>query len=332
MSNPCPCCGKPLAQDKAVSVDLNTNHIVVDGTAIQLTAKEAEIAEILIGAMPVWMHRDRILTRLYGCYNDPPEIGILNTFACNIRKKTKGTALRVETNYTGNFRVRLVSDADKIKSTMKTVAIRGMVGALDFAGSDFGDPEIWTCSLGYRSQPNVSRVYNLDPLSWFQSNAPEYIDEVNALGAPVIMQKHYEEIPTSVPYPRQEVLDFFGMTDKTAFFTSTICWMLADAIREGYERIIIHRVQESDKATDYFFQKPCLDFWCGVCIGRRVNLMISDNSLLCRPHPWESGLYGYVTQDSADLINATLASAVRATSRLPVTFRHGETQELIANG
>ncbi len=199
-----------------------------------------------------------------------------------------------------------------------------MVGA--YSGDE---TEIWTCSLGYRHQPDVTRVYNLDPLSWFQANAPEYIDEVNVLDVPVIMQRHYPEIPMSRPYPKDEVLDFFGMTADTAYFTSSIAWMLADAIREGFERIIIHRVQESDKATDYFFQKPCLDFWCGICIGRRVNLLISNSSLLCRSHPWETGLYGYVMQDSADTINATISSAIKATSRLPVVFRHAETGELI---
>lgn len=207
---------------------------------------------------------------------------------------------------------------------MKTVVLRGVVGS--YTGDE---TEIWTCSLGYRHQPDATRVYNLDPLSWFTQNVPEYVREVNDLGAPVIMQRHYPEIPLSRPYPRDEVLAFFGMTEATAYFTSSIAWMLADAIREGYERIIIHRVQESDKATDYFFQKPCLDFWCGVCIGRRVNLLISDYSRLCRPHPWESGLYGYVWQDSADTINATICSAVKAARNLPITFRNAETRELI---
>ena len=207
---------------------------------------------------------------------------------------------------------------------MKTVVLRGMVVA--YSGDE---AEIWTCSLAYRQQPDTTRVYNLDPLSWFQANVPEYIGEVNDLGVPIYMQRHYPEIPMSQPYPKDEVLDFFGMTADTAYFTSSIAWMLGDAIRQGFERIIIHRVQESDKATDYFFQKPCLDFWCGVCIGRRVRLLISEGSRLCRPHPWESGLYGYISQDSADVINGTISSAVKAARKLPIVFRHAETREQI---
>lgn len=215
---------------------------------------------------------------------------------------------------------------------MKSVILVGMLGPY------LEDPvgvEIWGCSSSYRHQPNLTKLYNLDPLAWFQKHRPEYLNAVNSGDFAIVMQRHYEEIPRSEALPRLEILKHFGLYDpreplesqSRAYFTSTLCWMFADAIRQGYDEITLHRLQEDGRSLDYPMQKACLDFWLGMALGRGVKVTKSQSSLVGVPHPWEPGQYGYTMNPNSDTINATIASAIKAIARLPIVFEETETKE-----
>jgi len=63
-------------------------------------------------------------------------------------------------------------------------------------------------------------------------NCNEYVKSLAALNVPIYMQKHWDEIPSSIPYPLKEVLDRFGN-----YFTNSVSYMIALGIMQGYNEI-----------------------------------------------------------------------------------------------
>lgn len=199
--------------------------------------------------------------------------------------------------------------------TAKKVVLVGMYAP--YLGPTDG-AEVWGCNLTYRHQPNLTRLYALDGMETVLLKInPKFVEEADALGIPVLLQVPHEGIKQSTGYPLFNVLKFF-FGDKPrpellhhAYFTSTIAYMLADAIRHGFEEICIHRILVSPKSAEYYCQKPCLDFWAGIALGKGIKLLISEDSNICRPAPWEHGLYGYYHPSHEDA-NNSVVTGVRA--------------------
>ena len=202
---------------------------------------------------------------------------------------------------------------------MRSVIIVGMYAPFE---ADPGGAEIWACNAAFGRQSNATRIYHLDPL--YPGRGKEFVDAVNALGVPFVCQRYEPDIPKSEPYPLLDVLRFFygeGTREallRRAYFTSTIAYMLADAIRQGFDRIVLHRLLVAIGSDEYMLQKPCLDFWCGQAMGRGIQLSISDDSSLCKPFPWESGLYGFEENPNFAMVNNTITSAFRVAYMVPV--------------
>lgn len=191
----------------------------------------------------------------------------------------------------------------------------------------FDGCEIWGVNRCYVHQENLARLYFLDSLAGFKRHHPEFVQCVNDLGIPVYAQRRYEEIPMSREYPLLAVLrKMFGdipddELKKRGYFTSTIAYMLAHAIAENMEEIVLHRILVNAGSSEYLMQKSCLDFWCGVAVGRGHKLLISEDSNLCKPVPWEPRFYGYEENSRFDDANDTITSGVRAAMRIPVEMR-----------
>ena len=199
--------------------------------------------------------------------------------------------------------------------TPKKVIITGM--RAPFWGARDG-AEVWGCSICYFNQKDLDRLYNADHLPGLTCSDPDYIANVNKHGFQVWMQAPHPEIPNSHAIPKDEMMRYFGLSHP--YWTSTIAYMVSHAIYEGYNDITIHRVLEVVGSKDYIFQKPCLDFWLGVALGRGIKIRISEGSMLCRPHPWETGEYGYELHDQWDTVHSSFASVAAAMSRIPIKF------------
>ena len=186
--------------------------------------------------------------------------------------------------------------------------------------------EVWGCNYCLSQQPNMTRLYFLDPLSIFESS---YADEVSAAGIPVYSQKAYPEIPNSLEYPIADVMrHFYGDLDDDAladqaYFTSTISYMVAHAIYEGFDDITLHRILALPPSIEYAQQKPCLDYWIGRAAGAGIRVRISADSNIARPMPWESGLYGYMRPDGATIAAAqTVTAACQFAAGTRCSWRH----------
>lgn len=184
----------------------------------------------------------------------------------------------------------------------KTVIIVGMVGAWE------GDPcgaEIWGVNWSYKVQSNLTRLFFMDPLEVLvkfskATNSSDFVSDINALGIPVIAQEQYPELHNCQELPFDQISHRFGLPPY-GYFTSTVSYMLALAIFEGFEKIIIHRIFVDFRHREYREQKSCLEFWIGIATGLGIEVEISDDSCLGKPYPWQSPQYGkiYMSPDES---------------------------------
>lgn len=120
--------------------------------------------------------------------------------------------------------------------------------------------------------------------------AEEYFKALSSWGknVPVYMIEKFKEVPNSVAYPLEEILNEFKpcflREDRARYFTNSISYMIALAIYEGFEEIHIYGVDMATNAVDseYAKQRPSCEFWLGVAVGRGIKIEIPDESDLLK--------------------------------------------------
>lgn len=192
-----------------------------------------------------------------------------------------------------------------------------LVGMFAPFADDAEGVDIWACNRCYETQPNLTRLYCLGPRHLYEQKYEGFVHDVNALGIPVVMQEPHPGIALSEAYPLDDVVArLFGSRDR-AYLTSSIAYMLADAILKGYEEIVVHRILANQRSIEYFAQKACLDYLVGVALGLGRTVRVSGDSLIGKPYPWQPNLYGYERQPYGDDPDHILAASVSAIARLP---------------
>lgn len=116
-------------------------------------------------------------------------------------------------------------------------------------------------------------------VAWLQQQGPE---------RPIYMLEQSADIPASVPYPLQAMAERFFPGQPRAYFTSTISYMLALAIAEGFDEIALYGI---DLASDieYAQQRAAAEYLIGVARGMGRTVTIAPGSALLKCE----GLYGY---------------------------------------
>lgn len=164
----------------------------------------------------------------------------------------------------------------------------------------YNDPdcEIWGVNQLSRFIPREDRHFQIhrdwnDALHW----APNTDQEAWIKHAPIptYMIQHHPELPNSVAYPVDWVKEKLGLAgDKDIpgsgidYFTSTIAFMYALAIAEGFERIGIYGI-DLVIGREYHFEKACVEFYMGLAHGRGIHIDKPVNSALL----WQSHRYGW---------------------------------------
>ena len=190
---------------------------------------------------------------------------------------------------------------------MKTVAIVGNASTtLPYAKPSQAD-EFWTMNhlflkmLPAGDIPRVDRLFELHEEAWFRrkelnESAELYWEKLQeSLPFPVYMHDVHPSVPSSVKYPKEEVIlnllagfcDSAGMIRE--FFTSSGAGRFALAIYEGFERIELYGC-EMQYGTEYYYQQPGGTFWIGLALGKGIDVVLHENSTLCK-----AKLYGYET-------------------------------------
>ena len=94
--------------------------------------------------------------------------------------------------------------------------------------------------------------------------------------------------------------------------------MFAQAIMEGFDKIIIHGTLVYQNSIEYYFQKSCLDFWYGVAKGRGIKVDMAPSCLIGVPESWCSGLYGYMKVENFSTAITTFSHLIRKLGTIPM--------------
>ena len=93
-------------------------------------------------------------------------------------------------------------------------------------------------------------------------------------------------------YPLDKVVKFFGVD----YFSNTVDYAIALAIYRKYDEINLHGVSMITN-TEYAYQKPGVDFWCGMAIGKGIKLRsYGKQTSIMKTH--NGLLYGYDTKQT----------------------------------
>ena len=168
---------------------------------------------------------------------------------------------------------------------MKQVCLLGTAPS-SFSLAPFGneDWEMWACSPGTASAPRVDRRYEVhrwEPgQEWFSEG---YVKILKECKGPVKMFEQVAEIPNCELIDWKAHVEMFGPN----FFTSTLAWMMADAIVEGYEKIAFYGVDMA-ATSEYHDQRMGCQYFAMIAASMGIEVGCPPESDLLRPPP----LYG----------------------------------------
>lgn len=146
----------------------------------------------------------------------------------------------------------------------------------------WGVNEMW-------SDPTVKRtdvIFELHDYKWIceGKRIKGHIDWLREnKTVPVFMQKHYDDIPLSVPFPKDRLVERFG-----SYFTNTISWEIALAIELGFKEIRIYGVNMAND-VEYASQRPSCEYFIGIAKGLGIEVYIPSESDLLK----SMYLYGF---------------------------------------
>lgn len=151
---------------------------------------------------------------------------------------------------------------------------------------------------------------------WFDLHrkiGPE-IEDYARMKCPVYMIQRREDVPTSIAYPKDEIIEHFGRR----YFTNSVSWMLALAIYERRDAIHVFGVdmaaQFNDGPEELGEQRPSVEFWLGYAQGSGALLHIPEWSDLLKTNV----LYGF--GDHAD--SPWLKMKLRAKTQRDLALRY----------
>ena len=152
--------------------------------------------------------------------------------------------------------------------------------------------EIWGLNQLYRHIPRADRWFDIHR-NWREDNVegtdhPRWLAEC---GMPIYMVETIPEIPTSLRFPLERAI---AEVSNVRYFTSTVAYMLALAIMEGFEELALFGI-DLVVGTEYQWQKSCVEFLLGVAHGRGMTVRLPKQSALLHAYH----LYGFEKEPAA---------------------------------
>jgi len=162
---------------------------------------------------------------------------------------------------------------------------------------------VWGLNSSYTWMPRRDR--------WFEMHArngahfhftPDHLAALAAMPCPILMDRHYDDLPMSVAFPFDAVQAMLGPNVRP-IYSSSIDYMLALAVLEKTPEI---RLLGVDMALDgeFAFERPGCDYWRGVAESRGITVTIPPASPLAMLGP----RYGVESRDALRVIGQKLNS------------------------
>ncbi len=119
--------------------------------------------------------------------------------------------------------------------------------------------EIWGMNEIYLYVPRLTVLFEIHDRMHYQSafRNPDHVKWLKKTKVPIYMAKQYDDFPTCIPYPWEEMIAEYGYN-----FSSAISEMLALALSMEYKKIGIWGVELNRQ--EEFYQRYCVGFFIGM--------------------------------------------------------------------
>lgn len=191
----------------------------------------------------------------------------------------------------------------KTKTGKKTVAIVGFAQTtMNEVQGISDDTELWTVNYAWHHQdqlPRIDRLFEIHDLEWLavpQGKRSKYhYDWLHKEHDFVIYTlEDYKQIPSGEQYPFERLAELFKNVQRgpdnnpNLYMSSTISYMVALAILEGFERIELYGIEMSN-GTEYGYQKAAMEFLLGYAAGRGAEVWVPETSAILSAKLYHEG-------------------------------------------
>ena len=202
--------------------------------------------------------------------------------------------------------------------SVKTVRILGVARSARELPDDEPGVELWcangpTTSVALRCKKALDywdRWFNLHSRKYILSTYPSgwHYYQTKANGRPIYLLKAQPDIPTSLEFPRKIIQNFFAtVKGPNRYFTCSVCWLIAFAIIEGFERIELwgFELRDTKPGSAFAWERPCVAYWIEQAKQRGVDVryqaavqkLYEDGKMIPGdPDTYDGKLYGYSTK------------------------------------
>jgi DNA-binding response OmpR family regulator len=104
VSEPCPCCGRPLPASDELRID-PAGIVVCNGRFATLTRQEASLLTSLHSHLAKVHSKDQLLSDLYWRETDEPDIKIIDIYVHHIRRKLAPLGVTIQTVWGRGYRL-----------------------------------------------------------------------------------------------------------------------------------------------------------------------------------------------------------------------------------
>jgi hypothetical protein len=147
--------------------------------------------------------------------------------------------------------------------------------------------EIWGMNQLYRHIPRADRWFEVHH-NWNEHvvEGTDHLGWMQSFPGPIYVSHRIPNIPNTVAFPRAECAKIGH-----DYFTSSVAFMIALAIREGFKVIELYGI-DLVVGEEYAYQKPCAEFWLGLAAGKDITVGTHQNSALLK----HSYCYGFESE------------------------------------
>jgi len=163
----------------------------------------------------------------------------------------------------------------------KTVVLVGLApGTREMAFDEPEGVEMWSLNQGHaifatEDLPRFTRWFQIHPWDEMisrQNPVFKHLEWLKTTTLPVYLEElHPEEVPSGVRYPFEAVCEYLGRD----YFTSAMAFMMALAMYEGFETIKLYGL-EMAHGTEYFDQRPCLEYLAGMAKAKGIEVVVPE--------------------------------------------------------
>jgi len=152
--------------------------------------------------------------------------------------------------------------------------------------------EIWSVAqaISYPAFKRWDVLYEMHTEGyWRDPNVLKRLSETK--GVPLVMHDQYDEIPTSVRYPIEEMVSKYRRYHTTSI-TYMLVWALHSFLTTGKPQHLSLCGVHMEAREEYTVQRPACEYWLARLEQAGVDIQIAGGAILAA-----QGLYGYENYD-----------------------------------